>query len=186
LFRYARDGPTAQATGAPWVRLDPIAELNGLRGSCHAADGGGGMEVVAEQPCIEGFPAAPFVAHAYQIRDEHMIVDLGVTGSCRRMAGHSPGKPFCSRTQLCTPAPAALLLYDVVEVSHCGVTFRVDDLVHVLGAPYHTELCYRFVRADNELHARPHAAHEPLAALGVAYIARAEHGPPLIDVDLAL
>lgn len=23
LFRYARDGPTAQATGAPWVRLDP-------------------------------------------------------------------------------------------------------------------------------------------------------------------
>ena len=45
-----------------------------------------------------------------------------------------------------------------------------------------TDLC----GADNELHARPHAAHEPLAALGVACAAGAEHGPPLVSVDFAL
>ena len=75
-----------------------------------------------------------FVAHPDQICDQDMIVDLGVTGSCRRMAGHGPGEAFCWRTQLRTPAPPALVLYDIVEVAHRGVTLGVEDRVHVLGA----------------------------------------------------
>ena len=157
LFGDARDGPTAQAPRAPRVWLDPVAELYGLGGRRHTTDGGGGVEVVAEQPGVQRFPAASFVAHTYQICDQDMVVDLGVTGSCRRMAGHGPGEAFCRRPQLCTPAPAALLLYDLVEVAHRGVTFGVEDRVHVLGPADHAQLCYRFVRADNELHARPHA-----------------------------
>ena len=130
----------------PGVGLDPVAELDGLGRSRHAADGGGGMEVVAEQPGVERLPAAPFVAHTYQIRDQHMIVDLGVTGSCRRMAGHGPGEAFRRCPQLCPPPPAALLLYDLVEVGHRGVALGVEDRVHVLGPADHAQLGYRFVR----------------------------------------
>jgi hypothetical protein len=79
-----------------------------------------------------------------------------------------------------------LLLYDRVEVAHRGVALGVEDHVHVLGAPYHTELCDRFVRADNELHARAHAVDKALAAVGVACATCAEHRPPLADVDFAL
>ena len=103
FFRYARDGPTAQAPRAPRVWLDPVAELDGLGGSSHAADSGGGVEVVAEEPCVERFPPASFVAHTDQICDQDVVVDLGVTGSCRRMAGHRPGEAFCWCAQLSRP-----------------------------------------------------------------------------------
>ena len=63
FFGDARDGPTAQAPRPPGVRLDAVAELDGLGGSRHAADGGGGVEVVSQQPRVERFPAASFVAH---------------------------------------------------------------------------------------------------------------------------
>ena len=137
FFRYARDGPATQAPRAARVWLDPVAKLYGLGGSRHPADSGGSVEVVAEQPGVQRFPTASFVVHTYQICDQDMIVDLRVTGPCRRMTGHRPGEAFCRRAQLCTPAPAALVLHNPVEVGHCGDAFRVEDRVHVLGAADH-------------------------------------------------
>jgi hypothetical protein len=144
------------------------------------------VEVVAEQPGVQRFPPASFVAHTDQICDQDVVVNLRVTSAGRRMTGNGPGEAFCRRTQLGTPAPATLVLYNTVEVAHCGVTFGVEDLVHVLGPADHTQLRYRFVRAYDELHAGSHAVHETLAALGVAGAASAKDRPPLVDVHLAV
>jgi hypothetical protein len=144
------------------------------------------VQLVSEEPCVERLPATSFVAHTYQICDEHVVMYLRVTGSRRRMAGYRPAKASCRRTQLCAPAPAALLLYDTVEVSHRGVTFGVEDNMHVLGSADNTKFCYRLVRADNQLHAGPHAVNEALARARVARTAGAEYGPPLGRVDSAL
>jgi hypothetical protein len=95
------------------------------------------MEMVAEQPGVQRLPAASFVVHTDQICDEDMVVDLRVACAGRLVTGNRPGEAFCWRPQLCTPAPAALVLYDLVEVAHCGVTFGVEDRMHVLGATYH-------------------------------------------------
>jgi hypothetical protein len=88
--------------------------------------------------------------------------------------------------QLCAPAPAALVLYNTVEVGHGGIALGVEDRVHVLGAADNAQLCYRFVRADNELHPWPHAVHEALAAVRVACATGAEDRPPLGKVDFAV
>ncbi len=60
-------------------------------------------------------------------------MDLGVAGSGRGMAGHGPGEAFGRRSHLCPAPPAALLLDDLVQVGHRGVSLGIEDHVHVLG-----------------------------------------------------
>ena len=149
-------------------------------------DGGRGVEVVTEQPGVEALPAASLVAHAHDVGDEHVVVDLGVAGPGRRMAGHRPGEPRGRGADLGAAATAASVHDDLVEVGHGGVALGVDDLVHVLGPADHAQLCHRLVRADHDLHARPHAADQALAAERVVSPAGGEDGSPLVQVHFAV
>ena len=63
LFRDAGDGEAAQPPRGAGVGLDAVAELDRLGCRGHAPDGGGGVEVVAQQGRVQRLPAAPGVAH---------------------------------------------------------------------------------------------------------------------------
>ena len=126
------------------------------------------------------------VAHAHDVGDKHVVVDLGVAGPGRRMAGHRPGEPFGRGADLGAAATAASVHDDLVEVGHGGVPLGVDDLVHVLGPADHAQLCHRLVRTDDDLHARPHAADQALAAERVVSPAGGEDGSPLVQVHFAV
>ena len=86
----AGDCPAAQATGRPGVSLDAVAQLDRLGRRRHAADRRRGVEVVAEQPGVQPFPAASLVAHPHDVGDEHVVVDLGVARPGRPHGGTPP------------------------------------------------------------------------------------------------
>jgi hypothetical protein len=79
-----------------------------------------------------------------------------------------------------------LLLDDLVQVCERCLRLDIKQGMHVLSAADDAQFGDRFVRADHELHSRPHAVHETLAALWVTCPAGAEDGPPLVKGDFAL
>jgi hypothetical protein len=91
------------------------------------------MEVVTQQSGVQSFPASSFVAHAHEVRDQNVVVDLRVAAARGRMAGNGPGQPFRGGADLGAAAPPAVVPDSLVEVGHGGVPFGVDDPVHVLG-----------------------------------------------------
>ena len=113
-------------------------------------------------------------------------MDLGVASPGRGVAGRGPSEAVGRCPHLRPSPPPALLLYDLVQVGHRGVALGVEDQVHVLGPADHAQLGYRLVRGYDQLHARPQAVHEPLAAVGVAGAPGAEDRPPLVEVNFAI
>ncbi len=93
LGRDTGDGPAAQPTRRALVRLDPIAQLDRLGRRGHTAHRGGGVQMVADEGGVEGFPAAPGVAHPHCVGDQHVIMDLRVAGPGGGVAGGSPDQP---------------------------------------------------------------------------------------------
>ena len=78
FFRDAGDGETAQAPRGAGVGLDAVPELDRFGRRRHAADGGGGVQVVTQQSRVERLPATPGVPHGHDVGDQHMVVRLGV------------------------------------------------------------------------------------------------------------
>lgn len=53
--------------------------------------------------------------------------------------------------------------------------------MHILGLAEDSKLCHGLVAADDQLHARPQAADQALAAVGVVGAAGGEERPPVVE-----
>jgi hypothetical protein len=100
------------------------------------------MQVVAQERRVGAFPPSAGVSHQHGIRDQDMFVHLGIASPGRRVPGGRPDKPTSGDAGLSTSTPATLFGDETVQVLKSGVALGVDDLVHVLGASDHPELCH--------------------------------------------
>ena len=89
------------------------------------------------------------------------------------MAAVGVDEPTCRARLSGSPATAAYLSGDPVEVAEGGVALGVHDLMHVLGPADHSELCHALVSRHHELHSRPAGRHEALRGAGMAGSPRA-------------
>ena len=185
FFGDAGDGPAPEPARRPGVGLDAVAELDRLGCRRHPANGGSGVEVVPQQAGVEALPATPFVTHLHDVCHQDVVMDLRVASPGGGVAGHGPGQAVGRRPHLRPSAPPALLLYDLVQVRHRGLSFGIQDQVHVVGPADDSQLGHRLVRGNDQLHPRPQAVHEPLAPLGMASATGSEDRPPLVDANFA-
>ena len=80
------------------------------------------------------------------------------------------------------PAPVRPRPGSAIVASRSASTIMCMSSARPITPSSATDLC-----GDNDqLHARPQAVHEPLAAVGVASATGAEDRPPLVDVDFAI
>jgi hypothetical protein len=130
------------------------------------------------------FPAAPGVAHRHHVGDQHVVVDLGVTGPGGGMAGGRPRQTARLGAHTGPSPPAARLPDQTIEVAQGGVTLRVGYLVHVLGPADHPQLGHRLVRRHHQIQARTPTRHQPGTGTRVVGAGRSEHRPPVGQVDV--
>jgi hypothetical protein len=139
--------------------------------------------VTLSERCFGALPSSAGISHQHGIRDQDMVVHLGIPGPGRRMPGGRPGETSGGDAGLGASPPTTSLCDEAVQVLKGGVALGVDDLVHVLGAPDHAELG-DLVGRDDELQAGTQAAHETPTSPRVVGTTDAEDGPVISEVHL--
>ncbi len=146
LVRDAGDRPASEASGRARVGDDPVPELDCLGSANHPTDRCRRVEVVAQERRVGALPPSASISHQHGIRDQDVVVDLGIAGPGRRMPGGRPGETAGSDAGLGASPPATPFDDKAVQVLEGGVALGVDDLVHVLGVTDHSEFGDRLVR----------------------------------------
>ena len=128
LGRDAGYRPSTEASGRARIGDDPVPELDRLGGSGHAPDCCRRMQVVAEERRVGAFPPSPCVTHQHGVRDQDMVVHLGIAGPGRRMAGGRPDEPTGGDPGLGASPPTTPFGDEAVQVLEGGVALGIDDL----------------------------------------------------------
>jgi hypothetical protein len=134
--------PSSEASGRARIGDDPVSELDRLGGCGHTPDGCCRVEVVAQECRVGALPSSAGVSHQHGIRDQDMIVHLGIASPGRSVPGGRPYEPAGSDPRLASSPPTTPFCDETVQVLKGGVALGVDDLVHVLGASDHPQLCH--------------------------------------------
>jgi hypothetical protein len=98
------------------------------------------MQVVSQERRVGALPSSACVSHQHCIRDQDMIVHLGIASPGRRVARGRPDEPTGGDPRLASSPPTTPFDDETVQVLKGGVALGIDNLVHVLGAPDHAEL----------------------------------------------
>ena len=138
--------PASEASGRTRIGDDPVSELDGFGGCCHPPDSRRRVQVVSQERRVGALPPCAGVSHQHGIRDQDMVVHLGIASPGRRVSGGRPDETTRGDAGLSTSPPTTLLGDEAVQVLEGGVALGIDDLVHVLGATDHTELGHRLGR----------------------------------------
>ncbi len=138
--------PASEASGRARIGDDPVSKLNRLGGCDHTSHGRRRVEVVSEERGVGTFPPSAGVSHQHGIRDQDMIVHLGIASPGRRVPGRRPDETTGGDPRLASSTPTTPFCDETVQVLEGGVAFGIDNLVHVLGATDHAELSRRFMR----------------------------------------
>jgi hypothetical protein len=182
LGRDAGYCPASEASGRARIGDDRVTELDSLGGSSHPSYRRRRVQVISQERRVGAFPTSAGVTHEHGVRDQHVVVHLGIAGPGRRVAGGRPDEPTGGNACLGASPPTSSFCDETVQVLEGGVTLGVDDLVHVLGATDHAQLGDRLMRRDDELQAGTQTAHEALACAGVMRTTYAEDGPVVSEV----
>jgi hypothetical protein len=140
LGRDAGYRPSSEPSGRARVGDDPVPDLDRLGGCGHPSHRRRRVQMVSQERRVGAFPTSAGVSHQHGIRDQDMIVHLGIAGPGRRMAGSRPGETTGGHAGLGTSPPTTSLCDETVQIFEGGVALGIDDLVHVLGATDHAKL----------------------------------------------
>jgi hypothetical protein len=96
--------------------------------------------MVSQERRVGAFPTSAGVSHRHGIRDQDVVVHLGIASPGRRVPGGRPDKPTGGDARLGASPPTTAFRDETVQVPEGGVALGIDDLVHVLGATDHAKL----------------------------------------------
>ncbi|MDQ6725607.1 MAG: hypothetical protein M3066_05510 [Actinomycetota bacterium] len=162
LLGDAGDAPVAELSRRAIVAFDAVAQGHRFVGGGHTAEHGGGVEVLSQQGGVGALPAALAVGHVDEVRDQHVVMGVGVAGPRSGVAGDGVDESTGSGGHCGVAPPAALLDDQPVQVGQRGVTLSIQDAVHVLGPSDHPQLGHRLVGGDDQFHAGTAGAHQAL------------------------
>jgi hypothetical protein len=139
LGRDAGYRPASEASGRARIGDDPVPELDRLGGCGHPSHRRRRVEVVSQERRVGAFPTSAGVSHQHGIRDQDMIVHLGIAGPGCSVPGGRPDEPTGAHPGLSTSPPTTPFGDETVQIVERRVALGIDDLVHVLGAADHAE-----------------------------------------------
>jgi hypothetical protein len=168
------DGPVVELPGRPAVRLDGVAELDGLLGGGESARHRRCVDDVPDAGGVESLPSASVVKHLCDIGDQHVVVRSRVAGTRRCVTGAGPQQAARRCAPLGLAPPASLAREPLVEECQGGVALRVEDGVHVVDPADEPEHSDGLVGGDDQLDTGPLARREHRPEMRVACAARAE------------
>ena len=173
LVGNSGNAPVAESSRPAGVGSDVVTEFDRHPGSGHAADGSGGVELLAPHRGVGRLPAAEVVEHLDHVGQEDVVVRTGVPGPGGGVTGVGVDQPTRRRGDGQAAPPPAALPGDGLQIGQGGVPLGVHDPVHVLSPPDHSQFGHRLVGGDDQLHARPAGGGQPGARPRVLGAARA-------------
>ena len=139
LGRDAGYRPSSEPSGRARIGDDPVPELDRLGGTSHTPHRCCRVEVVSQECRVGALPSSACVSHQHRIRDQDMIVHLGIASPGCRVPRGRPDEPAGGDPRLASSPPTTPFGDETVQIVERRVALGIDDLVHVLGAADHAE-----------------------------------------------